>query len=238
VLASNSTSITNCILWDDTAPSGAEISGSPAVAFSDVEGGFAGGGNINSDPQFQNASGGDFHIAATSPCLNAGSNGAPSLPPNDFEGDARIAYGTVDMGGDEFASCLVLFSKFGQGLAGSGGFVPALDGTRGSCDAGGHVVHISQGRGGAPGNLWIGLTQGDLPFFGGHFYVGFGGPWVTVPIHLGGPPGVAGAGFLDIPGSNVNAYQGLVLYMQVSLADPGAIHGVALTNGCKVTIGE
>jgi hypothetical protein len=61
---------------------------------------------------------------------------------------------------------------------------------------------------------------------------------VTVPIHLGGPPGVPGAGFLDFPGSNVNAYQGLVLYMQVSLADPGAIHGVALTNGCKVTIGQ
>jgi parallel beta-helix repeat protein len=238
ILASSSTLIANCILWDDTAPASAEIAGTPAVTFSDVEGGFGGAGNLDVDPLFTNAAGGDYHLLPTSPCVNVGSNAAPSLPAKDFEGDARIAYGTVDMGGDEVASCLVFFAKFGVGLAGSGGFVPLLDGTRGSCDAGGHVVHVSQGRGGAVGNLWIGLTQGDLPFFGGHFYVGFAGPWVTVPIHLGGAPGVPGAGFLDVPGSNVNAFQGLVLFMQVSLADPGAIHGVALTNGCKVTIGQ
>lgn len=206
------------------------------VTFSDVEGGVAGSGNIDADPRFADAAGGDFHLLAASPCLNTGSNAAPSLPATDFEGEARIAYGTVDMGGDELASCLVLFSRFGVGLAGSGGFVPQLDCTRGPCDAGGPLVNISQGLGGAHGNLWIGLTQSDLPFFGGHFYVAFGGPWVTVPIRLNGTPGVPGAGFLDVPGSSVNAYSGLVLFMQVSLADAGAIHGVSLTNGCEVMI--
>ncbi len=41
-----------------------------SVTFSDIQGGFAGAGNINADPLFADASAGDFHLKSGSPCLN------------------------------------------------------------------------------------------------------------------------------------------------------------------------
>jgi hypothetical protein len=61
-----------------------------------------GNGMIDSDPLFLDAANGDFHLTYNSPCRGSGTNSAASLPPEDFEGDPRIAYGTVDMGADEF----------------------------------------------------------------------------------------------------------------------------------------
>jgi hypothetical protein len=46
----------------------------------------------------------DLHLRVVSPCINRGTNSPPSgLPAADFEGEARIANGTVDMGADEMA---------------------------------------------------------------------------------------------------------------------------------------
>jgi hypothetical protein len=69
-----------------------------------VQDGHTGEGNINSDPLFVNASAGDFHLQPGSPCIDAGSNSAPSLPSLDYEGDPRIlpVWGTADMGVDEY----------------------------------------------------------------------------------------------------------------------------------------
>ncbi|MFO0985341.1 MAG: hypothetical protein U1E76_27020 [Planctomycetota bacterium] len=62
-------------------------------------------------------------------------------------------------------------------------------------------------------------------------------PWVTIPIKLNGAAGVPGAGFLDIPGSDVSSYPSLTVFVQVSLLDAGAVHGISLANGCQVVIG-
>ncbi|MEW6609297.1 MAG: choice-of-anchor Q domain-containing protein, partial [bacterium] len=57
-------------------------------------------GNISADPQF--IEGGDYHLQASSPCIDAGSNTAPAIPSTDKDGNLRIVKGIVDMGAYEF----------------------------------------------------------------------------------------------------------------------------------------
>jgi C1A family cysteine protease len=104
----SSSRITNCVLWNDSSAEIYNDASTPVVTYCDVEGGYSGEGNINSDPLFANAEAGDFHLTAGSPCIDAGNNSATSIPATDFEGDARIIDGnsdgtaTVDMGADEY----------------------------------------------------------------------------------------------------------------------------------------
>jgi hypothetical protein len=64
--------------------------------------------NIDVDPLFVDAPGGDYHLRANSRCLNAGlnssTNGSPALPLIDKDGNVRIADGTVDLGAYEQAT--------------------------------------------------------------------------------------------------------------------------------------
>jgi hypothetical protein len=65
-------------------------------------------GNISADPFFACPRTGDYHLLRNSPCIDRGTNGAPSLPALDFYGAARLLAGstngtaTVDIGADEF----------------------------------------------------------------------------------------------------------------------------------------
>jgi hypothetical protein len=73
----------------------------PIVSYCDIMGGWPGAGNIDADPLFADPAAHDFHLLHPSPCRNAGDNAAV-VEAGDFEGDPRIAGGTVDMGADEF----------------------------------------------------------------------------------------------------------------------------------------
>lgn len=87
--------LTNCILWGNT---GLEFynygTGSATVSYCDVQGGYYGTGNINTDPCFANPDANDFHLKSqvgrwdlntqtwvqddvTSPCIDAGNPGSP-----------------------------------------------------------------------------------------------------------------------------------------------------------------
>ncbi len=93
--------VVNCILWGDVPDEIAVFEDSVAeVSFSDLEGGWGGSGNINSDPRFVDAAGGDFHLNADSPCIDAGDNG--SAGGKDLDRRRRIIGGQVDMGAYEF----------------------------------------------------------------------------------------------------------------------------------------
>jgi len=121
---SSSPTVTNCILWGNAAASGGnriynEAGSVPVISYCDIVNcfysgswatslGVDGGGNIDGDPLFVDAAGGDFHLQETSPCINAGDNIAPSLPVTDFEGDPRIIYGIVDIGADEVAGDVLI----------------------------------------------------------------------------------------------------------------------------------
>jgi len=111
---SNAT-LTNCILWGDTPPEIGVYSSDPIVTHCDVEGGYAGEGNIDADPLFVDPAEGDYRIAAGSPCIDAGDNTA--VPPEittDLDGNPRFindpctqdtGFGDppiVDMGAYEF----------------------------------------------------------------------------------------------------------------------------------------
>jgi predicted outer membrane repeat protein len=105
-LAADSFTLTNSILWANTAD---QVSGDPITAiYSDIEGGHPGAGNIDANPFFQDPANGDFHLSLHSPCIDTGSNLVLIMPEHDFEGDKRILDGDlvpgaiVDMGADEF----------------------------------------------------------------------------------------------------------------------------------------
>ena len=99
--------ITNCLFWDNTATSTPEIyNAAPAidfvVTFSNIEGGFTGTDNIDSDPLFVDAANDDYHLTASSPCINGGDNSVYSSGDVDIDGDERKMAEYVDIGADEF----------------------------------------------------------------------------------------------------------------------------------------
>jgi len=104
VWTAGGTPVTNSILWQNTATQSttSQISGTPTVTYSDVQGGWPGTGNLNLSPGFVNTAADDFHLRFDSPLRDRGTNSAPGLTSMDFESDPRIAGGTVDMGADEF----------------------------------------------------------------------------------------------------------------------------------------
>ncbi len=75
--------ITNTIFWADSASFSHEIdfddSSSPYFTYCDIQGGWGGEGNIDSDPLFRDPDNGDFHLMAdscgdlyNSPCIDTG----------------------------------------------------------------------------------------------------------------------------------------------------------------------
>jgi parallel beta-helix repeat protein len=89
----------NCIVWGNTANQNddlylstlARYSCSPDLSTNSYS-------NIFSNPQFIDAAAGNFHLASTSPCIDAGNNGYASTLTTDLDGNSRIINNTVDMG--------------------------------------------------------------------------------------------------------------------------------------------
>jgi len=101
--------MTNCILWGNEAPVGAELGGNLgadgvlSVSFCNVAGGIDGfyldtyypptiewgPGNIDVDPLFADPNDGDFRLLPGSPCIDAGANAL--VPPDyaDLDGDGN-----------------------------------------------------------------------------------------------------------------------------------------------------
>ena len=136
VFSSQTPTVTNCVIYGNSADTGGgiynlgnnipEITNTiirenssnqidfdnnghkPIVTYSNVYGGYTGTGNIDEDPGFVNPAEGDFHLLPDSSCIDRGTNSAPGIPSEDFEGDNRIVDGNsdgtaiVDMGADEY----------------------------------------------------------------------------------------------------------------------------------------
>ena len=102
-----SPTITNCILWGNSASnSGDNIyndGANPIITYSLIEGGYSGTGNINADPIFADTASRDLRICGISPCSDVGDNTANSLE-YDIRGKSRIQNSTIDMGAYEYTA--------------------------------------------------------------------------------------------------------------------------------------
>ena len=104
--------IYNNIIWGNSATNGGDVyltgTGKQKVfSYNDVDSQSGpkwdlAVNNIDLGPQFYDPINGDYHIQTNSPCVAAGSTGAPALPATDLDGNARIVNGTVAMGCYEF----------------------------------------------------------------------------------------------------------------------------------------
>jgi hypothetical protein len=109
--------LVNCILWDG----GDEIRNNgnstiiitySNIQYSNLQGGFPGEGNIDTDPLFVAPDGpdnipgtedDDLRLSPISPCVNAGDpNFVPGPNETDLAGNPRLRHGRVDMGAYEY----------------------------------------------------------------------------------------------------------------------------------------
>ena len=118
------TSVTNCIIWDNTNAIQNTDGGTATVTFSNVQGGVEGQGNINDDPLFRDIAQGDMYLTEGSPSINTGTAGG--APADDIVGTARPQEGQHDMGAWEYVGP-------DGGDAGEG---PTADPTEGEPDEG------------------------------------------------------------------------------------------------------
>ncbi|MBL8840425.1 MAG: IPT/TIG domain-containing protein [Planctomycetes bacterium] len=108
-----SVTVNNSIVRSNTGEQlGAHDSGQFIVQSSNIEGGWQGNGNVDVDPLFVDALGGDFHLSLGSPCIDAGDPLVPGLPLEDVDGQPRTLGAAPDMGADEasFAPSVIAVS--------------------------------------------------------------------------------------------------------------------------------
>lgn len=87
---STTPTLANNCLWDNTH-----------FAYSGVAAGVT---DFQADPQIASDALGDYHLSASSPCLNAGSDTYVSVGAVDCDNEARISGSHVDVGADEYNS--------------------------------------------------------------------------------------------------------------------------------------
>jgi predicted outer membrane repeat protein len=126
---SGSPTVTNCILWGNTAPSGPQIyndgASSAACTYSNVQGAYSGTGNIDVDPCFADPCNGDFRLKSeggrwdpnsetwvlddvTSPCIDAGDWRSPICDepyPNGGKINMGAYGGTAEAGKSPLITC-------------------------------------------------------------------------------------------------------------------------------------
>ena len=105
----SSPTVTNCILWGDSPREVYNLGSSyTVVAYSDIEGGYEGEGNLDADPLFVSGDAGVLRLRAGSPCIDSGT--ATGAPPTDLRGVARPQGAGLDMGAYEYdgtpAACI------------------------------------------------------------------------------------------------------------------------------------
>lgn len=98
--------ITNSIIWGNDAVEGFKSiwcnDELPSrVSYSDVEGGFAGSGNVDADPRFDGSSGTGFGLGDASPCVDAGRDTDVPSDTADLDLDGNKSESVPSLGGGQ-----------------------------------------------------------------------------------------------------------------------------------------
>jgi len=167
--------------------------------------------------------------------LDQGSNSATWVSIAASGGSVYAAYddgrNDIHLGRRDIYFDLALgHQPYGDGLAGSGGFVPRLTSV-GSPSIGRRLhLDVSEGLGGASAVVGLG-TNGPAasPFNGGTLLVA--PPMIQLPLVLGGASGVpgAGAGTVQVVIPNMLELIGTRWNVQAFVLDPGAPQGMSLS---------
>jgi hypothetical protein len=163
--------------------------------------------------------------------------------PAPGSGLGEIAFTPVTVSADTTLDATLLPStgsaplNYGEGLAGTGGFVPS------SGHAGGFPyigndnfgITVTHGLGQATGFLAMGWSYANIPYKGGTAYLNKS---KVFPITLGGPAGFPGGGgaMRPIPIPNNPGLIGRKVFFQFAIQDPGAVQGTALSDPLRVII--
>lgn len=135
------------------------------------------------------------------------------------------------------SECWAAGATIGQGLAGTGGAVPALGVDAGPCAVKSYALTASNVVGGAAGLLLYGVGEKVQSAFGGTVYVDVALPHAWAPIMFGGPAGSAGAGQFTVDDLELGRFAGQSFVIQALAADPAAPTGVSLTNAVRLDVG-
>jgi len=99
-ISGGTATLTNCLLRNNSGANQISNSGTIAVTFCNVPGGFTGTSNVDVDPRFADADGpdnvagnldDDLRLTAESPCINAGTSSGLPNDPFDVDGDDNTA---------------------------------------------------------------------------------------------------------------------------------------------------
>jgi hypothetical protein len=217
-------SVGHCIVWGNT---GGEIGGTTSsVFYCNVRGGYPGTGNIDVDPFFVDAANGDYHLAPTSACQDAGNPTDPGLG-TDCDGDPRLSGAAVDIGADEATFPKSPWTHRGHALAGASG-TPNIVGTGTALPGATTTVTLTGTAPSSPATLVLGASLLGAPFKGG----------VMVPdvdILIGGLL-TDGTGALVVSGPWPPAIpSGFTSFMQFWMNDASGPLGFVASNGLTVT---
>ena len=98
---------TNCIFFDGGNEIWKNEETDISITYSNIQGGWADIGNIDTDPMFVDPAVDDYHLLPGSPCLDAGDPAyVPAPGETDLDGQPRVIGGRVDMGVYEHTSAI------------------------------------------------------------------------------------------------------------------------------------
>jgi len=136
------------------------------------------------------------------------------------------------------SACAGFALAFGEGLAGKGGFVPALSVS--TCPTLGAPLKlvVSEGVGAGAGLIAIAGSTAPYPLLGGTGYL-LPPFFAQLPLALGGIAGQAGQGsvILSIPTPSTPSLLGVSFHAQGGVLDAAAAAGVALTQALELQLG-